>query len=270
MRNQPLYLRVKEQLLEQIRLQKLPPGSRLPTEEELMATHGVSRITVRKAIEILQREGLIERFPRRGTFIAAKMNDAVWIASSMADVLHVSAETVPVWMEWKAIQSKSVARHLRLKPQETIYRLRSLRERGGSPIYFMEAYVPGFIGEKLARSDIQRTVLLNLIEEKLDIKVAGGSEEITASIANHALASRLKVGEGAPLLNLEITYFDFFNRPIEYVQSWYRADKFRRRNLLVRKRATGVEAHAPWEQGASGYDADLPFSDIRSDEEFHK
>lgn len=268
MRDQPLYLYVKEQILELIRAQKFEPGTRLPTDDELMASYGVSRITVRRALEILQREGLIVRYPRRGTFIAPKINETVWVASSMADVLHISTETVPVWMEWKAIQSKSAAKQLRIEPQQTIYRLRSLRERVGTPLYFMEAYVPGNIGEKLARSDIEHNVLLHLIEDKLDMRIAGGSEQITASIANQTMATRLKVNVGAPLLHLEITYFDFFNRPVEYVRSWYRADKFQRRNLLVRKRASGLEKAPPWEEGTSESADQSFFSDKRGEKEF--
>ena len=260
MRDQPLYLRVKEKLLDRIRVQKLRPGSKLPTEDEMMAAYGVSRITVRKAVELLQREGLVERFPRRGTFIASGVDDAAWIASSMDDVLRVSAETVPAWMEWKAIHSKPIAQRLQVPGKEALYRLRSLREYRGVPIYFLESFVPGFIGRKLTRSDLQRGVLLFLTEEKLGVKVARGIEEITAGVADRALANKLKVKVGAPLLILEIVYFDFFNRPVQYARTWYRADKFKRSNLLIRGRADrSLSTSTGWQRDrADAAGGDLP------------
>lgn len=67
---QPLYQRIKEDVLSQIGSRLLSPGDRLPTEQEFMEKYRVSRITVSKALNELKAEGIIERFPNRGSFVS--------------------------------------------------------------------------------------------------------------------------------------------------------------------------------------------------------
>ncbi len=68
--NQPMYRKIKEDILHQINSNLLLPGDRLPTERELMQQYKVSRITVSKALGELKKEGRIERFPNKGTFVS--------------------------------------------------------------------------------------------------------------------------------------------------------------------------------------------------------
>lgn len=68
--NRPMYQQIKDDLLTQIRTGRLSPGDRLPTEQEFMQQYHVSRITVSKALGELKNEGIIERFPNRGSFVS--------------------------------------------------------------------------------------------------------------------------------------------------------------------------------------------------------
>lgn len=68
--NQPMYQRIKEDILHQIKTNLLSPGDRLPTEYQLMDHYQVSRITVSKALSELKSEGVIERFPNKGSFVS--------------------------------------------------------------------------------------------------------------------------------------------------------------------------------------------------------
>lgn len=68
--NQPMYQRIKEDILHQIQSGLLSPGDKLPTEYQLMEHYQVSRITVSKALSELKNEGVIERFPNRGSFVS--------------------------------------------------------------------------------------------------------------------------------------------------------------------------------------------------------
>jgi GntR family transcriptional regulator len=83
-----------------------------------------------------------------------------------------------------------------------------------------------------------------MIEDKLGLPVMRGEEEISVAAVGPALARRLHVLPGSPVLVLEITYFGVDGRPLEYTRLWYRADRFRRRNQLAR-RAAGIGAQAP-------------------------
>lgn len=68
--NLPMYQRIKEDILHRIDSNLLLPGDRLPTERELMQQYHVSRITVSKALGELKKEGRVERFPNKGTFVS--------------------------------------------------------------------------------------------------------------------------------------------------------------------------------------------------------
>jgi len=238
MRKWPLYMRVKEAILKPIVSGELRPGDRLPTEDELMRSHRVSRITVRQALELLERDGLVERFAGKGTFVTSRPPGAGWTASSIDDVLQLGAETFPEKIEWRTLRDPDVAARLAVPAAEKIYRLRAVRVRGGAPIYFIEAFVPARIGVRLRRADLTRDMLISVVERNLGIPIVSGLEEVTAGVADRQLAQRLRVSEGTPLLILELTYAGPDGRPVEYARAWYRADMFRRRNLLSRGRGS--------------------------------
>jgi GntR family transcriptional regulator len=237
MRALPLYLQVKEAILERIASGELRPGDRLPTEDELIREHGVSRVTIRQALELLQHDGLVERFARKGTFVTSRPPGAAWMASSIDDVLQFGAETSPAGLEWKAVRDPSAALRLGVSSDEKIYRLRANRVRNKIPIYFIEAFVPTCVGDRLDRVDLSSAMLISVLEEKLRIPIVSGLEEITAGVADRPLAKRLDVPENFPVLILELTYSAANGKPVEYARTWYRADMFRRRNVLSRGRS---------------------------------
>lgn len=72
--SKPIYRQIKDDLLEQIRTGRLFPGDRIPTEQQLMEQYDVSRITVSKALGELKNEGIIERFPNKGSFVSKSKN----------------------------------------------------------------------------------------------------------------------------------------------------------------------------------------------------
>jgi GntR family transcriptional regulator len=235
MRSVPLYERLATALLAEISAGRLRPGDRIPSEQELGRAHGVSRITVRHALGLLRDQGLLERYPRRGSFISRQGRPAVWTIASIQDVLQVSAETDAEVGDWLAVRDARVAGRLGRPPGERLYRYRGLRSDAGTPVYYVEAWTAASIGRGLRREDFARSTLLELIEDKLGLPVASGEEEISAGAADPALARRLHLPVGAPVLVLDLTYFGVDGRPLEHTRLWYHADKFRRRNRLARR-----------------------------------
>lgn len=80
--SQPMYLQIKAELLRQIERKILMPGDRLPTEYQLMEQYKVSRITVSKAMNELKQQGLVERFPNKGTFVARSLAPSSFVYDS--------------------------------------------------------------------------------------------------------------------------------------------------------------------------------------------
>lgn len=234
MRYTPLYAQLADSLLKDISEGRLRPGDRLPTEDEFASAHRVSRVTVRQALNLLRERGLVERFARRGSFISKQPKGYAWTARAMQDVVQFGAETVPKILEWRALDAPAVAERLQLPVRERIYRLRSVRSYLDRPVYYVEAYTPHDIGQRLHRADLRLLMLLEVIENKLGLTVSRAVEEISADVADAVLAKRLGIRLGSPVLVLEIIYFGVDDRPLEYAKVWYRADHVKRRNELVR------------------------------------
>lgn len=253
MKTVPLYQRLADALLREIARGRLRPGDRLPTENELIRAHGLSRITVRQALEVLRQRGLVERFPGRGSFVSRPPGAAVWTLETVEDVAQAGAQTDVRVLAWKTVGAPPVVeRQLGVKGQR-VWRLRGVRSSGRTPLYYEEIFVPLEIGRRLRRADLDRTTVLELVEAKLGISLVRGVEEISAGVAQGVLARRLHVEPGAPTLILDLVYFDPHDRPVVVVKAWCRADRLARRNVLRRRAEPPAEAGGlpPFEKGVT-------------------
>lgn len=235
MSRRPLYAMLVDHLRTEIAAGRLRAGDRIPNEVELARAHRVSRITVRHALSLLRDQGLIERFPRRGSFVSRPSPSPVWTISSIEDVVQVGAETDVTILDWGLVHDPLAARHLSCRPGERVARYRGVRSDRDLPVYYVEAFTPMSLGRQLSREDFGRSTLLEMIENKLGLPVTRGLEEIRAGAVDRVLARRLGVRAGSPVLILELTYYGVDGRALEYTRLWYRADKFRRRNQLARR-----------------------------------
>lgn len=240
MKSRPLYQRVADALLREIAQGRRRPGGRLPTEDELIQAHQVSRITVRQALEQLRQRGLIERFPGRGSFVSRAPGTAVWSLETVEDVARAGAQTDMTVLSWALRRPTPLARRRLATGQQPVYQLRGVRSTDGIPLYYEEIWLPAAVGRKLHRDDLERATVLELVQHKLGWPLIRGVEEISAEVMDRALARRLRASERAPTLILDLTYFGADDRPLVYVRAWYRADRFTRRNEL--RRAPGLAA----------------------------
>lgn len=103
MSTKPLYEQLADKLTRYIRDGRLKPGDRLPTEAELGEMFGVSRITVRQGLAILTRNGLIERFASRGTFVLERKNTGSWELGSINDLVQLGKDTTTKIASWSLV-----------------------------------------------------------------------------------------------------------------------------------------------------------------------
>jgi GntR family transcriptional regulator len=230
----PLYMKIARRLLADIARGRLRTGDRLPTEDDLIETFGVSRITVRQAFDVLRRRGLVERIAGRGSFVTSPPGAYVMTIASIEDVVQAGADSDVRILEWKAVRpAPAVERRLRVR---RAYVLRSVRSRAGAPLCYSETYTTIDIGRRIERAELLRRTMLETIESKLGIQIGSAAEEISGAVADGALARHLGVPRGAPVVIVEMTFVDVDDRAIEYFKTSYRADQFRRRNRLRRLR----------------------------------
>lgn len=224
----PLYLQLKHHLLRRIQAGEWQEGQHIPTEAEMKEEYGLSRATVRQALEELESEGYIERKRRFGTIVSRQRikPELLKLTSFTEDVLarglSPESKTLDVDFVTPPLRAREA---FRLEPQEKVWRIRRLRSASGEPFGLHELYLPPTL--QFSPRDLSGMVsYYKLLEERHGLKPANAAEHLTASVANKQEAALLKIAEGAPLLVAWRTTFDENNQIIECVKILYRADRY--------------------------------------------
>ncbi len=229
----PLYYQLENLLREKINSGAFSPGDRLPTESVLIEEYGVSRITVRQALQALADEGLIERLQGRGTFVAERrtrrktFEGVTHLTGSLDELIEMGQETPVKLIEMNRVEaSEHEAELLNLKPGEPVYHIKRLRLRDDKPYSLIVNYLPAEIGARLTREELSRGALLKILESKFGLQLHDARQQITAELADPYVAGLLKVRIGSPLLSIERTVYDADGKPVEYVHTLYRSDLY--------------------------------------------
>ena len=204
----PMHSVVRTELLTQIRSGRLHPGDQVPTEPQLMATFGVSRTTVRRALRDLETMGLIDRQPGRGSFVSEpkvepKLDRLTGFVEDMEALgLHASAlveliESGPADAE--------VSQQLQVAPGETVVHIERVRLANGTPISFDDSYFPADLGSSIAAENLEDEPFYSILEGKYGIALAGADYVLSATTADERVARLLAIAVGAPVLRLERT-----------------------------------------------------------------
>jgi GntR family transcriptional regulator len=220
-----IYLVLKEGLLEG----KFASG--LPGEISLVQQFGVSRVTVRKALELLSTEGLISRERGRGTTVkqaalAQPANAEKRRTGLLDNLVSISMGTRIKVVEVSQIQApQPVADALRLalgSPVQKAIRVRSTRN---GPLSHITTYVPAHLAEHFGRAELAREPILVLLE-KSGVELGRAEQHISARLADASTAKLLDVPLGSALLSVRRLVFDAHDCPIQWLHGLYRPDRY--------------------------------------------
>lgn len=242
----PLYYRLASVLREKLVSGEYDVGGRLPTENQIATAYGISRITVRQAIESLAREGWLRRRRGQGTFVAEQLvaKESVRLTCVLDDLETAGLSTDLEVPEWRYLPAAAnVAAQLGLDPGTEVlcYARRLLAD--GAPFSFSRGYMPVEIGRTLTRDDLLRTPLLTLLERSTGLRVERGEQIIEATLADPPVATLLEVHVGTPLLLLQRVISTADGRPVEFRLTYQRGDRARY-VLRLRRTAAGLEPSA--------------------------
>ncbi|MBN9064612.1 MAG: hypothetical protein BGP06_13080 [Rhizobiales bacterium 65-9] len=234
MASAPHYQRLADDLSRQIASGALKPGDKLPTEAELTERFGLSRITVREALKILQNRGLIERFARRGSFVRRRSEKNLWEMRSIDDLIELGTDTETRIISWGLVDPPGEMARL-FGGDDRLYRLRAVRIRrdARTPIYFAQNYLVRRLGEKLRVEDLAKRTIVDLLRNELSVRLEAATEEIEVGAATAELARHLGIAHGKPVLLQRINLFDEGDRILQAGMAWWRADQIRRRFSVV-------------------------------------
>jgi DNA-binding GntR family transcriptional regulator/CubicO group peptidase (beta-lactamase class C family)/L-amino acid N-acyltransferase YncA len=232
--------RLREALLELIR--DRAPGAALPTERELCTDYGVSRATVRHVLQRLEAEQRIFRRQGKGTFVAlAKIEEPLGLTSHTEEMR--ASGIVPgskLIMVSRIEAGIDVATALRLGPDSEVLRIERLRLADGEPIGIEVLFLNADRFDGITASLGDNVSFYQLLHSDYGVELDSAEETIEAVVAGPREARLLDCRPGSALLQLSRLTTDTGHRPIEYVQSLYRGDRFRFRQRLERQPAPDV------------------------------
>lgn len=227
----PLYQRLRDEIAEKIARHMWQPGEALPTEAELAASHHIAVGTVRKAIDALVADGLVERQQGRGTFVRRPRFDASLFRFFRYGGMEEHAVPGSRLLEREAVSAtpKSVADALRLPLSAPTIRISRLRLAEGRPFLREEIWLPHERFQPiLTAPESEIGDLLYPAYERLCGEVVARAEEVLTVETAHAENARLLgVKVGAPLVRIERLALSFASTPIEWRRSHGIATNFR-------------------------------------------
>jgi len=233
----PRYYQVYVSLRAWVRDGTYRPGQQIPTEPALCRMFGVSRITVRKAIDELVREGWLVRHQGRGTFVelsAARGPASVDLNEALSQVADLAAVTKVRGLRVAEIDPDEETRAaLGIAAGEKVQRASHVRLLRGVPLGLITTFAPLDGAERVKQHDGAGQPMFELLERS-GIRVGEAEQWIAATLANVEAARALGVEVGAPLLKLTRVVFDTASRPVERVVALYRADAYHYRMRLAR------------------------------------
>jgi GntR family transcriptional regulator len=220
-RSVPLHHQVFLVLQDGITESRYAPNEALPSEEELAKLFGVSRVTIRSAMEKLDALGLVERRQGVGTFVR-ELSGPQPLTIPMVDLRARSREivrtTIAHVVEFGFEPApQHVRTHFQAGPDELFQRAVRVRYMRDRPIMQVTTYVPEIIGRQFSQNDMEGSSLYAILE-RFGITFASGEQIVTAAAADPVVAERLNVAIGAPLLKVVRVHFDAIGRPIQHFE----------------------------------------------------
>ena len=228
----PLYYQLKEYLLKEIEAQ-YQAGDLLPSEGEIEQKYGVSRITVRKAIEELSREGIVVKKQGKGTFV---MEQKILYDANVIGSLTQRLEMQKHQLKTESIEyiTISEAHHVKeLLKCDTLLCIKRFRMLDGAPFALMLNYIDIDKVPKLKKK-FNIESLYTFYKELYGITFYHAEETVEAKASTKAQAHKLKIPPGTPLLCLQRLSYDKHNNPIEYSDIVIKANMYKHKIILSR------------------------------------
>ncbi len=240
MRPAPAYQTLRQTIRDEIAAGLYSGGVRLPTESELVARHGLSRQTVRRAFQDLVAEGMVYRVPGRGTYASESSPRYLRQLGSIEDLMSLSDDTT---MEVLAAIRRRVdveaASRLRLD-DDVVYTVVFRRLHSCVPFVTTRVHLPEPVARLVLDSPDLRegatstTTIIGLLEPHLHEPISEAAQSITVDAADEVVAAAVGCEVGHPMLRVDRLYSDAAGTPTELAVSHFLPEQYTYRVTLRR------------------------------------
>lgn len=222
--NTPQYMQIAKNIRAYISDHKIDAGEALPSERELCLTTGASRVTIRKALDKLAKDKIVQRKHGAGTFVLPHMTH---LGSSLngftGNAYFHGHNPDAIWiMKAYGVPTAEEAEILRIKEADKVVRLGRVRLSDGEPLAIEHAVIAATLLPEI--SEISESLYQALASK--GNRPVKGSQKVRASLANPTEAGLLSVKENSEVLRIERRSFLQDGTPVELTRSAYRGDRF--------------------------------------------
>lgn len=225
--HRPVYIQIHDTIKQKIEENIWKIGDRIPSERELALQFGVSRMTLRQAIQNLSDEGILERKIGSGTYVAnQKVQEKMTGTTSFTDIM-ISQGRIPsskVISYFVTTPSSSECEKLQVTAKQQVLRMERIRYADGVPICLEIASIPERLISGFSKEEITTSFYAML--EKEGYMIGRATQIISATTASEQIADFLQMKKGEAILRLRQVSFFENGTPFEYVRTQYAGSRF--------------------------------------------
>ncbi len=226
----PLYLQLMDILIEKME-SELGENVQLPSEREICEQYGLSRTTVRQAINELERDGYIYKVHGKGTFVAPKKvnQDLIKFYSFTEEMKKIGKVPVSRVLTFEIIKAdRNISEKLSVNVGSQVYQFSRLRLADNVPMMFEITYVPYDSFPGITKKDLETTAMYDIFTNRFQTKIVMAEELFMPVMTAEREAELLQMSSSIPSLRIErFTYGEDRLRLIEYTNTIARGDKFK-------------------------------------------
>jgi len=213
----PLYLRIRDALVERVSSGEWKPGATLPNEGQLARAFGVSVGTVRKALDCMEADRLLSRRQGRGTFVRDHASDE--LAGRFDNIRAADGEPIETDIGETEISEGAASRleceRLALPLSHRVYRIHRVHLCNGRPLLVDDASMPAELFPGLAEND-QVPHRIVVLAQRYGLLLGRAEERVSVVVAEAAIAAALGLAAGSPVLRLDRVAFALDGRRVEW------------------------------------------------------
>lgn len=229
----PLYQQIKNKLIMQINSGEFKPNTLIPSERELVDLYDVSRITIRKAIDLLVQEDYLYKMPGKGTYVKEKVQIENLVALKSLTQMLKDMGLNPIVRTISAdiqIPSNFIKNTLHLLPKEQVYLTKRLIEVDNIPVCFTKSYLVYKYVAGIEKYNLNKRSLYNVLRKEYGFDILGAHHSVEAGMVEGEIAEYLQIDSHTPLVKFDGQVYARTNSNtilFEYVKTYYRCDRFK-------------------------------------------